>query len=115
MERDPKHTIPGLAIALAQAAIHGEVAVEVIRLLSGGCTEGLARAAQSDKIAPATSAAPKYQKEKVWDGENKGPECSDPTSKSSLPEEDDGELSRLMQQVRKRRISRTRSAKRKSS
>jgi hypothetical protein len=83
--------ITPMAVSIAQTAILGGVADQVIHLLTGG-----ARPLQPSSVRPP---APGLQ-ESRWDGDEKGPESSAPTPTTA---EDAGELSRLLKTVRERR------------
>ncbi|GMV42232.1 MAG: hypothetical protein AMXMBFR64_39480 [Myxococcales bacterium] len=91
---EPEHTVVPLtdacplAVSLAQAAVYGGVAADVVRLLTGGGTDG--------------GTAPDAAREFVWAGNEPEPVSSAPTT---MEAEDAGELSRLLKTVRERRTT----------
>jgi hypothetical protein len=93
-------TVTPLALSIAQTAIHGGVVEQVIRLLTGGGVpaDGEGRVHRVTRVVRVEAR----EEQAGWDGGSREPESSDPTTTSS---EDDGELSRLMAQVRGRRTS----------
>lgn len=82
-----------LAVSIAQVAILGGVAEQVIRLLTGGA---------ADPQGGSPHVAASSEQVSRWADPEKGPESSGPTL---TPAEDAGELSRLMQKVRERRTT----------
>lgn len=96
-------TISALAVHLAQAAMVGGVAMEVVRLLTGG------RSGEVGSIGPERQGAVEGPS---WDGHQEAPAFS---GRITTQPEDDGELSRLVKAVRERRTSPHRRPKHASS
>jgi hypothetical protein len=87
-----------LAVSLAEAAVHGGVAAEVVHLLSGGAAE------IGESLAdPAQFGL--ERKETSWADSDPVPASSGPTTTEA---EDDGESSKLLRMVRERRTTRQR-------
>ncbi len=92
-----------LAVAIAQSAILGGVAQQVVRLLTGG---------DPTVQLPSDVVTRPMVQETTWDADAKEPEFSVPTR---TPNEDDGELSKWLKTVRERRSSPKRKPKPASS
>lgn len=88
-----------LAVALAEAAVHGGVAEQVIRLLSGAPS---AEGDDAQQCPALVEVIADETEKKEWDAGSPEPECS---VRTTMSDEDDGELSKLMQKVRERRTS----------
>jgi len=106
-----------IAVNIARLAIATGTIHEVVRLLTGAAHDDrdetdLASPGRDATLATATTAGP--WQEDTWHGEEKVPECSDPTE-SSTEEECSIELSRLITQVSERRTSRPARGRRSSS
>ena len=85
-----------IAVGLAELAVRTGMAMEVVRLLTGGAAEGTTF---DEKTWPGTA---KISQEPRWDGNEREPGSSDHTKTES---EDDGELSRLLKTVHERRTT----------